>query len=355
MIQTLLATLLTGLPQPDPADVEFRRFSNWWHSKDQINVKMTIRSIGLYGEGTGTYSLRKPNVQDYDATFGKARYRFKQTSEGVLEIEDGPRLYNWYPDPLREWSKPVRADGIEEEVLLICFPQPLQTGNLRALMPQATTYKVTEGDPKLAQKNRRVYGAIDDSVSKRALDAWIAEDGTLLKYRILIESPNGRIETEFLFSPNPLEDVLPDLRPPLGYVQARIAHQPLKLAVDSKFPTGGAWIRDGKDLSLSAELRGRRTLVLLMGSNDASTTLAHWLKRLALPKIEVLQVGIEADSPGIHGTGEAMARLQLCATPTLCLVDGSETIRAMWLGFDPSESDEMEADLRQAIAELETR
>lgn len=355
MVVAIIGTLLAGIPQTDAADVELNRFRDWWRRQDRIAVTLKINAPGLFGVGTGSYELRKPVQQKFDVTFSGKRFQFIQDASGVLEIEHAVRQYIWYPDPLREVTGPARPEGIEVELQPMCLPYPLQFGNLRGILPQNAKYAVANGDPKLKKANRLVTGAYDDGFAKRKLEAWIAQNGELLRFHSTIESDRGKIDIDTVLAPISGDSGSFDLTVPAGYVLSRLPFQPLSLAVGQKFPTAGQWSNEGKPISLTAELRGRTTLVLLTGANECSTKMATWLNSRKLDGIERRQISVESGSSGISGSGPGMDRLKQCGTPTLCLVDGAETIRAMWLGFDSTEPEAMDADLREALATLRER
>ncbi|MBV6458596.1 MAG: hypothetical protein HONBIEJF_01728 [Fimbriimonadaceae bacterium] len=355
MVVAIIGVLLSGLPQADPADIELNRFRDWWRRQDRIAVSLKINAPGLFGIGTGSYELKKPIQQRFDVTFDGRRFQFVQDAGGVLEIEHAIRRYIWYPDPLHEVTGPARPEGIEVELQPMCLPYPLQFGNLRGILPQNAKYAVADGDPKFGVPNHLVTGTADDGFARRKLEAWIARNGELLRFRSLIESDRGRIDIDTRILPAKNPGGVFDQTVPTGYVLSRLPFQPLSLAVGQKFPTSGSWTNDGRSISLTAELRGRTTLILLAGANECSARLAAWLESLKLEGIDRRQIAVEPGTKGISGAGPGMERLKRCGSPTLCLVDGSETIRALWLGFDGSEPEELAADIREAIASLRER
>jgi len=352
MVEAIIGILVGGIPQGDPADIELNRFRDWWRRQDRISVGLKIAAPGLFGDGSGTYLLTKPVKQRFDVTFGREHFQFIQDAAGVLEVEHAVRQYIWYPDPLHEVTGPARPEGIDSELQTMCMPYPLQFGNLRGILPQNATYAVSAGDPKLGTPNKLVTGKYDDGFAKRGVEAWIAQNGELLRYRSTIESDRGKIDISTTITPLPRAAQAFDLTPPAGFTQSRLAFQPLSLAIGQKFPTAGQWSLDGNRMNLTAELRGRTTLVLLAGANACSEKVAAWLRTQKLPDVDFRQISVEPGTAGISGSGSGMDRLQRCGTPTLCLVDQAETIRAMWLGFDESEPEALEADLREAIAAL---
>lgn len=355
MVEALIGILVVGILQDDPADIELNRFRDWWRRQDRFAVKLKIAAPNLFGNGSGSYELRKPVHQSFDVTFDNKRFQFLQNDRGVLEIEHALRQYIWYPDPLHEVTGPARPEGIEVELQPICLPYPLQFGNLRGILPQNAKYTVSAGDPKFGRANQLVTGRHDDGFAKRSLEAWIAQNGELLRFRSVIESDRGKIDIDTTITAVAKPSGIFDLTLPSGYVQSRIPFQPLPIAVGQKFPTAGAWSLDGRRVNLTEELRGRTTIVQLLGANTCSSIFAEWMRAQKPEGVELRQIAIETGAAGISGSGPGIDRLKLCSSPALCLVDGSETIRAMWLGFDPTEPDALMADIQEAISSLQKR
>ena len=263
-------------------------------------------------KGTGKYWRIAGKRHRADVQYGGASYSFTQTELGILETERPSSRYSEM-GPLPGLFEPdSRISGLPG----FAFPTILLAADLPRFVGGPSAWA-------LQSENAVDHIRVEPKAAPfpTIIDAYVAKDGRLVKFRVQVESDRGDLDTQFEFfdySTAPIAAETFSLNPPLGFSPDALPRQ-----ITPAQP--------GETVALRIT---RQTLVVVFGAEcGPSQRMEPMVKRLA------------ATIPVHRATPSEAKALRGSGTPLFVLVGADRKVERVWFG----ESSDWESEIRAAF------
>ena len=232
-MHSILALLALGSPQTDALD----RLETYLAKATSLRVEFTLTSPGYEGQGKASLVWRRPKEQAFSVVWGPGSAGFRQGPSGVIEINKTAKTYRIFAPPPYLAPPPSEVSALTG----LTYPSVLLSGGLRKELPPEMKYTSAGSETVSGQKADVVKGTYRGQIDID-VEAAIAADGRLLRYRTKTASPEMNREIEWVFTQ---WDLKPTLAPGTfslsvdnGYTPFSLPDQPWPVEVGAKAPLG---------------------------------------------------------------------------------------------------------------------
>lgn len=321
------------------------RYASYMKRADAVAVQFTVKIPDNPQIGTGSILVDRPNRMLFKLNWFGASFAHGATENGIVELEASGKTYLEFPARDRLYMPSSELTGIAT----VGFPLGILTMDLRQLIPANSNWK-SERAVLNGTSSDHVWAEFRGDSSGR-LDAWIADDGRVLRYKLDVTGMTRR-QLTFDFKNYQLLT-----RPPLSKFQVAIPDDFLADRLpNAQFPleVGSlANLVDWRTPNGDKIPRGAAALLVVLGPNCGPSRrgLSTWteLNRAADARGITFAVLSTARTPAGNGwlsqfrtyndpLGVALDKLNVSATPTIYLVDRGNIVQRVWMGYDPKDS-----------------
>jgi hypothetical protein len=312
-----------------PADA-FQRFHDFLDRTKAFSVQITAHSDSVpNATGKGAFALLKPSYFKLSMNWGSKDYSYVKTVDGSVDFERYDRIYQEYPQAPGLLPTASAFSGIQEDSV----PIPLLTGDLMRYVDHGVAYKLTS-----SEGGNETYTAVWKTGTSGRVVVTIAQDGRLLHFDDLLQTPTGSIHRIMDFSNYSLTAIPTtafSLIPPLGFTSSELPPVKPTIAIGDVL-TLGKWKSSVGVQTIDSQIRGKLVIVREQDSLIADALVSYLAKHKLPLRTVVVSVGRSGGQFWAPST-EVAARLSSAGTPLTMLVDNNGKISAMWLGFDREE------------------
>ncbi len=329
--------------KPPTADQVVQRFANFMQANPNLTCEFELTHNETV-KGTGAFRIKRPSHVAFTVKLPFADYSWTQNLEGGLEIEHTDRTYA----EIGSIPNLVAPASHISEAPDIAFPVALLVGDLKRFAMGQLTYKVVDQEQIDGAKTTRLSGTSTGPVPQ-TVEAWIDDEGRMLKMRYAVDSQTGASDTVWLFknySTSELKATDFATEIPLGYVQDSLARETDPIRPGD---TVGNW--KGNDLELYDLLGESAAVLVVMDPESYVCAQAAPMVRKIMAKLPVIVVIFDSKSPipgrydkfnmFIDVKGEARKALNSPGAPFFVAIDKDRKVKRTWLGYDPEEEDTM--------------
>lgn len=248
---------------------------------------------------------------------------------GIVELDIETKKYFTYP-----WMgkfSPI-AGKVFPEKLASCLPA---YGASPLSFAPAHSWKLKKSGP-----NDVWSIEIESPQGKRVVEIELSQDGKLTRYLADgVEFVVTTWEIDPVLKDSDFQTMIPD-----GTVSSELPLETMTLQVGSKL------VLENFEKRTNGLKSGGWALVVFVDPEDGIyPKMKPWLSK-SNPKFQTLQVSLS--SGGDYGAKDSAHFWQLVsATPTMALLDKTGNIRALWQGFDETQTAKLDQEIHKAITE----
>ena len=317
------------------------RFHNFIQKNGCFSVQIEATSSKIRSSGTGTFVVKRPDCFRSSMDWGDFDYNYVKGPDGAVEYENAGRTYQQYP--------PEPGLGIEESVnsdyQLDSLPMPLLRGDIKKLSP--SPFKLTGSKGGVDS-----YGsAWDTPMGKGAVNLSIDSEGHLLSVDLTESSGLKSIHRVMHFSHYVLNPTLTaatfSIVPPLGYSSYKLPYPYPAIQIGDKLSLG-TWKSAQGPVKIDSQAAGNLLIVRVPDSAPADGLIAYLAKHPLPVKSIVLSLGTSGGQ--FNSPPPAVGQeLSLVGTPLMILLGPDESIKGLWMGFDPANPLDLPAAVSEAL------
>ena len=342
----MLVPLVFGIPASPTADQLLDRLTN--RLKNGFAVDFTLKHSVFNGEIKGHYEYMPTTNAYFRATGAGSDFTFVVRKDGAIEIENTNRTY-YEIGPMGD----IMTTSSSLSLLSTrAFPYLIGRAKPRTAFPDQGKFRYVRAESVDSVPGHRIVAG----EGKESIEAWIAEDGRILRYVHNSVEDYRSVSADFRFGPLGKPNASKfSLLPPKGYRPLALPRNPQPLYPGLKIPVSGWMDRKGSKVSLP--LKAETILVITRGDCPVTARARGLIAELA-EKTTVLVLSDSGVPKGLEkyplyrDPGRStIDRFMTQATPFFIAVNASGQILGTWMGFNPKEQAALKKEILAAFGE----